>query len=64
MSPTPSPKATIQESADYWKVSQKTVRRWISAGIIKAERIGPRLIRVDLNSLEVRPLQYTGGDAA
>lgn len=41
---------TIQQAAEAYQVSQKTIRRWISAGIIDARRVGPRLIRVDLAS--------------
>ncbi|MDP9026435.1 MAG: helix-turn-helix domain-containing protein [Actinomycetota bacterium] len=57
---------TVREAATLFKVSDKTIRRMISRGDIRAERIGPRLIRVDLNSLESigRPLQWSGGDAA
>lgn len=57
---------TIQDAADLKKVSTKTIRRYISQGLIEAERFGPRLIRVNLSSLESvgRSLQYQGGDAA
>ncbi|MFE1663427.1 helix-turn-helix domain-containing protein [Microbacterium sp. P02] len=58
------PKVTVQQAAEEWQVDPKTVRRWIAAGIVSAERVGPRLIRVDLNSLKSRPLQYIGGDGA
>lgn len=44
-------------------VSDKTIRRMISRGEIYAERVGPRLIRVDLNSIVGMPLAATG-DAA
>ena len=55
---------TIQTAADRYQVSTKTIRRMITAGLIAAERFGPRLIRVNLASLEAigTPLQYTGGD--
>ena len=55
---------TIQQAADRYQVSTKTVRRYITRGLIEAERFGPRLIRVDLNSLEDvgTPLQYAGGE--
>jgi excisionase family DNA binding protein len=43
---------TIQESAEHYGVGTKTIRRWIADGRIQAKRIGPRLIRVDLNSLD------------
>jgi hypothetical protein len=34
---------SVQETADYFNVSTKTVRRWITLGLIKAERVGPNL---------------------
>ena len=54
---------TIQDAADRWKVSTKTIRRYITQGLVQAERFGPRLIRVNLTSLEQvgRSLQYAGG---
>lgn len=56
---------TIRDAADRKKVSTKTIRRMITAGLIKAERFGPRLIRVNLASLEAvgTPLQYVGGES-
>ena len=56
---------TIQTAADRYQVSTKTIRRMITAGLIAAERFGPRLIRVNLNSLAAvgTPLQYAGGEA-
>jgi hypothetical protein len=41
-------------------ISVWTIRRYISQGLIQAERVGPRMIRVNLASLEHlgRPLQY------
>jgi excisionase family DNA binding protein len=39
---------TIQEVADMYRVSTKTVRRWISSGDLPAERLpGNRMIRID-----------------
>lgn len=47
----PAPRwATLTEAADYWRVSERTVRRMIASGWIDAERFGKRLIRVNLNS--------------
>ncbi|TQO18505.1 excisionase family DNA binding protein [Rhodoglobus vestalii] len=43
---------TVQEAAERYRCSTKTIRRWIYDGLIKAKRIGPRLIRIDANSLE------------
>ena len=55
---------TVQEAADYLKVSTKTIRRYITQGLVEAERVGPRLIRVNLASLDNlgRSLQYMGGE--
>jgi len=49
---------SIRESALRMGVSEKTIRRWISDGVIRGNRVGPRLIRVDAASLETigRPL--------
>ena len=44
---TPTTWATIQEAADHKKLSTKTIRRYIDQGLI-----GPRLIRVNLESLD------------
>lgn len=52
--------ATVKDAAEYFQVSTKTIRRWISAGVISAERVGPHLIRVDLDSITTTPLQYGG----
>jgi len=56
---------TMEEAARILEVSLKTVRRRIADGTIKASRFGPRLVRVDMRSLDDagRPLQYTGGAA-
>lgn len=56
---------TIQQAADRKQVSVKTIRRYITQGLIVAERFGPRLIRVNFSSLDAlgRSLQYVGGDA-
>lgn len=51
-STTPPAFATIAEAADLLQVSPKTVRRYIAAGRLTAVRIGPRLVRVELASLE------------
>jgi len=62
----PSEWGTVQEAADRYKVSAKTIRRMITRGSIEAKRFGPRLIRVNLVSLDDagRSLQYAGGDSA
>lgn len=42
--------ATLTEAAEFWAVSERTVRRMIASGWIDAQRVGKRLIRVNLNS--------------
>ena len=44
---------TITEVAELYRVSTKTVRRWIAAGEVKAYKLpGKRLIRIDVDSLD------------
>jgi excisionase family DNA binding protein len=43
-----------QVRRDHYDVSPQTVRRWIASGKITAHRIGPRLIRVDLDEIEAK----------
>ena len=42
---------TIQYTADELKCHPRTVRRYISAGLLTAVRIGPRMLRIDADSL-------------
>lgn len=57
---------TIADAAAFLKVNPRTIRRMITRGDIYAERVGPRLIRVDLASLDRigKPLQYVADGAA
>ena len=43
---------SMEDAAKYLGVSVKTVRRRIADGTVAAQKIGPRLIRVDANSLQ------------
>lgn len=54
---------TIAAAAAEWQVSPVTIRRMIARGEIKAERFGPRLIRVDLSSLDNASHPLVHGDA-
>lgn len=45
------PQPTIAETAQYFGVDVKTVRRWIAQSRLVAYRVGPRLIRVDRASI-------------
>lgn len=42
---------SIQQAAAWLGANPKTVRRYIAQGRIKAVRIGPRLIRIERESL-------------
>ncbi len=39
-------------AADYAGVHHLTIRRWIAKEILTGYRVGPRLIRVDLDELD------------
>jgi len=43
---------TIRQAAELKAVSTKTIRRWIALGLLPAERVGPRLIRISPDDLE------------
>jgi excisionase family DNA binding protein len=36
-------------------VNERTLRRYIAAGLIRGYKVGPRLVRVDLDELEALP---------
>ena len=50
--------ASIPVAAEQYGISDKTLRRYIAAGRVNGYRLGPRLLRVDLDELEslLRPL--------
>lgn len=54
---------SIHHAAEYAGVSTKTIRRRIADGSLTGYRMGPRLIRVDLNELDglLRPIPTAGG---
>jgi excisionase family DNA binding protein len=43
--------ATLAAAAEVTGVSPRSIRRYIAAGRLKGYRLGPRLIRVDLDEL-------------
>ncbi|QNE46915.1 DNA-binding protein [Glaciihabitans sp. INWT7] len=61
--PLTDPKLSICECAEHQGTSELTIRRWIAKGLLPAERLGPKLIRVRLSDLEAmgKPI---GGDVA
>jgi excisionase family DNA binding protein len=56
VSPSPTAGASIADACAYFGVSDDTIRRWIADGRLTAHRYGPRLIRVQLESLEPTPI--------
>jgi len=57
---------TLTEAASYAGISTKTIRRRIADGSLAGYRMGPRLIRVDLNEVDalLRPIPSARGGAA
>ncbi len=53
----------INQAAEHFGVSARTIRRYIAAGRVTGYRTGPRLIRVDLNELDamLQPIPSAGG---
>jgi excisionase family DNA binding protein len=45
------PRPTIKQAAEFHQVDEKTIRRWIQQGHIRAHRVGPRLLRLDRDSV-------------
>jgi excisionase family DNA binding protein len=43
---------SIDQASQELQVSPRSVRRYIASGLLKAHRIGPRLIRIDAESLD------------
>ena len=43
---------SLADAAEHYSVSTKTIRRWISDGRIEGYRVGPRLLRVRMDSLD------------
>jgi excisionase family DNA binding protein len=57
---------TLQEAADLFGVSTRTMRRRIADGTVRATRFGPRLIRIypsSLQSLSIMAADDTPGGA-
>jgi excisionase family DNA binding protein len=54
--------APIPVAASQVKVSPRTIRRMIARGELTGYRLGPRILRVDLNELEalLRPIPSAG----
>jgi excisionase family DNA binding protein len=49
--------ASLGKAAEQYDVSEKTVRRWISDGLITGYRVGKLLIKVDLDEIEAKAVE-------
>lgn len=51
--------SSMPEAAEYAGVHHLTIRRWIAKGVLTGYRVGPRLIRVDLDELDaiIQPVE-------
>lgn len=49
---------TLNEAADLLRVTPRSVRRYVSGGLLTGYRVGPKLFRVDLAEVEqlARPI--------
>lgn len=57
-----SPWFTVSEAANYIKLSERTLRRWISSGTLKTHRLpggGHRVLRKDLDSITMFGKHYS-----
>ncbi|MFH5821724.1 helix-turn-helix domain-containing protein [Georgenia sp. AZ-5] len=56
-----TPYLTAQDVADLHHVSVRTVYVWIATGVLRAERVGPRLVRIRPEDVEAmgRPIEPT-----
>lgn len=43
---------SIAQGAELADVSTRTIRRWIARGLLTGYRVGPRLVKVDLNEVD------------
>ena len=48
-------------AADYANVSQRTIRRYVASGLLRAYRVGPRLLKIDLDDLAALLTPVGGG---
>lgn len=59
-----SSKITIDEAAEEWGCSNRTIRRMIARGTVPGYRVGPRLLRVDRDELAQAMRVVPTGSAA
>jgi len=58
--------ASLSDAAQYANVNPRTIRRRVADGSIPGYRLGPRIVRVDLNELDALLLSPipVGGEVA
>ena len=44
--------ATVAQAAEEFGVCDRTIRRYIASGRVAGYRLGPRMVRVDLDEIE------------
>lgn len=57
--------AGVFEAARYCDVDHKTIRDWIAKGLITGYRVGPKLLKVDMNEIDrviIRPVSAAAGN--
>ncbi|MDM3904216.1 helix-turn-helix domain-containing protein [Mycobacterium intracellulare subsp. chimaera] len=42
---------TVSEAAACARVSPRTIERWVHSGVLPAQRLGPRLLRISASDL-------------
>jgi excisionase family DNA binding protein len=57
---------SLADAARYADLSVRTIRRYIAQGRLTGYRVGPRLVKVDLDDLDklARPIPTAGNGAA
>jgi excisionase family DNA binding protein len=55
----PRPKVSVADAAAYATVKVGTLRRWIADGDLPAYRVGPRMLRIDLDDIDalIQPIR-------
>ena len=54
---------TMEQAAEYLGVVPLTIRRRIAAGQLKAYRLGPRIVRVDMADVEAMLVPIKPGES-
>ncbi|BEK87196.1 helix-turn-helix domain-containing protein [Nocardia seriolae] len=55
---------TVDEAARMVRVTERTVRKWISRGVLTGYRFGPGVIRIDRSELVKLTTPVSGGSVA